>query len=146
MDPARFDPTLALFTWIHPVLIGASLLAALVVYTTGLRLREARTRKRPPQPGTRQLHTRLSRPVVLLLLGGFATGPVSSIILRDWPLLSTFHGWAGMGAIAAFVTTGVLGLRLADRRSQRATLHGLLALLGMFLGLVAAIAGIELLP
>ena len=131
MDPTRFDPTLALFAWIHPVLIGASLLAALVVYTTGLRLREVRTRNHPAQPGTRRLHTRLGRPVVLLLVGGFATGPVSSVFVRDWPLLSTFHGWTGIGAVTAFAVAGLLGLRLHDHRSQRATLHGLLALLGM---------------
>lgn len=146
MDLARFYPTLAALSWVHPVLMTLVILAAIAVYTTGLALREARVRKRRIAPGTRRRHTRISRPTVLVALAGFALGPISSVLLRGWPALQGFHGITGLLAMASFASAGLLGARLESGRTARAALHGGLGLLGVLLGLLAAIAGIDLLP
>jgi len=83
---------------------------------------------------------------VLVLLVGFAGGPLSSVVLRDWEPLRSLHGVLGLCAATLFATTGVLGLRLARGDRSRRDLHGLLGTLAMLVGALAAAAGFVLLP
>jgi hypothetical protein len=146
MDPARFDSTLAALSWVHPIVMAGVILLTIAVYTTGLSIREARVRKRRIAPGTRRRHTRLSKPAVVAALAGVTLGPISSVLLRGWAPLQTFHGIAGLLAMASFTAAGLLGVRLESGRTTRAALHGGLGLLGVLLGLLAALAGTDLLP
>lgn len=120
--------------------------AAALALRAGLRIRTARRRGGRRPPGLLRRHLRLAKPAVVALLIGFAAGPVSSLLLRDWAPFEHFHGWLGLAAAALFGATGILGWRLERGRSRARDLHGLLGVLALLASAVAAVAGFALLP
>jgi hypothetical protein len=130
-----------------------SLTLSLVALRTGLRLRRARLRKRPAPNGTRATHIKLAKISVVMLLVGFASGPLSSYLLRGWTPFETFHGLTGGVAGVLFIATALRGRALElgpargganDPRTRDA--HALLALAAVGLGAMAAFAGFALTP
>lgn len=127
----------------------AALTGAALALRAGLRMRRLRTSGARPERGLLAAHLRLARPAVVLLLVGFLGGPLSALWLREWTPFGTFHAWLGVVAAGLFAGTGWLGLRMQRgrlRRDRGANLHGLLGVLGMLVGGLAAAAGMVLLP
>ena len=125
-----------------------SLVLALAALRSGLSLRRARLTRRPQPPGARARHLRVAKVAVLMIVVGFAAGPLSTHFLRGWTAFSTFHGVAGGTAGVLFVATALRGRVLERGPSDAAArdLHALLALLSVLAGAVAAFAGFVLLP
>ena len=146
MDPTRTNPLLQALAYAHPAIASAGILCALLVLFWGLRMRDARLRRKAPPPNVPRRHVRLAPITVCILLGAFALGPLSSVLIRQWKLLHTLHGWAGLAAITSFSAAALLGRKLRVRPDQRRSLHGNLGLLAMLAAAVAAITGIQLLP
>ena len=140
------DPLRAVLAYVHPAIVVVGLGLALWALRLGLYLRDFRVRRVVPPPGSRGRHMRLSQPAAILLVAGFAVGPLSSLLVRHWAPFAHVHGWAGLAAIGCFGTTSLIGLRLKDKRSRRAQLHGVLGIVGVLCGALAAVTGIELLP
>jgi len=110
---------------------------------------EMRRRRHAGARRGRQLvlrHLRVARPAVIMIALGFAGGPLSAWLLRDWAPGRTFH--AGLGALAAalFVSAGVLGQRILKGRSRAVDAHGWLGLAAVLLAALASVAGFVLLP
>jgi len=146
LDPTRTNPLLEALAYAHPVIASAGILAALLVLSWGLRMRDARLRRRASPPNVAKRHVRLAPITVWILLGAFALGPISSVLIREWKLLQTVHGWAGLAAITSFAAAALLGRKLRVRPDRRRSIHGNLGLLAMLAAAVAAITGIQLLP
>jgi hypothetical protein len=146
VDKAKADTLLALLSYAHPALVVVGLLLALWALRLGLHLRDFRVRRIVPPRGSLGRHLRLSQPAAILLTAGFAIGPVSTLVLRGWTPFTTLHAWAGIAALACFGSTSLLGLGLKKKRNRRSQLHGVLGMVGMLAGALAAVTGIELLP
>lgn len=130
----------------HPAIASVGVLSAVFVLSLGLRVRDARLRRRPPPAQAAKRHARWAPKVVWILITAFVLGPLSSTLLREWQLLGTVHGWAGLAAIVSFSSAALLGRKLKVEPGQRRSLHGNLGLLAMLASAVAAITGIQLLP
>jgi hypothetical protein len=146
LDPTKTNPLYAALAYAHPALATLGLLAALVVLSTGLRLRDARRKRRPGPPTTAQRHVRLAPLTVGVLCVAFVLGPLSSWALRHWKVLDTVHGWAGLATTASFAAAALLGRRLRIAPGPRRSLHGNLGLLAMLGAAVTVLTGIALLP
>jgi Protein of unknown function (DUF4079) len=146
LDPTRTNPLLQALAYAHPAIASAGILAALLVLSWGLRMRDARLRRKGSPPNLAKRHVRFAPITVCILLGAFVLGPISSVFIREWKLLQTLHGWAGLTAISSFTAAALLGLKLRVRPDRRRSLHGNLGLLAMLAAAVAAITGIQLLP
>jgi hypothetical protein len=107
--------------------------------------RSRRFRTRRP-PGLREKHLAIAKPAVAAVALGFISGPISSLWLRDWEPLRTFHGWIGISAALLFIAAMLIGRRLEHGRSRAFDAHALLGLLAMLAALVAFVAGFVLLP
>lgn len=142
VQPAPIPST----AFVHPIMLAVALLLALWVLNTGLSMRRLRRRRVKPPPGTRQRHLRIGQPTAVLLGLGMLSGPASAVWLRGWRALETVHGWLGLCAGACFIANALIGLRLKKQRSTHQALHGALGMIGVMLGLVATLSGIELLP
>ena len=77
---------------------------------------------------------------------GLLGGPISAVWLRDWTPLGTLHGWLGLLAASLFLAAAWLGRALRLGRSRAAAVHGALALAGVAVIALAAVAGFVLLP
>ena len=130
----------------HPAIASAGIVLASFVLSLGLRMRDARLRRKPSPPAVAARHIRLAPIAVWILVGAFALGPLSSVFIRGWKPLHTFHGWAGLAAISSFTAVGLLGRALRRSPNPRRRLHGNLGLLAILCAAVAAITGIQLLP
>ena len=146
MDKARADTLLTVLSYGHPALVVVGLLLALWALRLGLHLRDFRVRRVIPPKGSLGRHLRLSQPAAVTLLAGFAIGPLSAFVLRGWTPFTTLHAWAGLTAITCFGSTSLIGLKLKKKQSRKAQLHGVLGMVGMLAGALAAVTGIELLP
>jgi hypothetical protein len=124
----------------------ASIALAIAALRVGLVLRRARAARRAPPRGTRQRHLRLAKPAVVLVLIGFVAGPLSSVLLRGWFPLATFHGVLGALVAALFTAAAVYGQRLEKRGAGSRQAHALLGGLAVLGAIVAAVAGFVLLP
>jgi hypothetical protein len=89
---------------------------------------------------------RFAKPGVVMVLAGFAVGPVSAVWLRGWDAFSTFHGWLGLVAASLFAAAAIAGRRLERGRSRAFEAHGRLGALALLAAAVAAVAGFVLLP
>lgn len=89
---------------------------------------------------------RLAKPAVALVLVGFAAGPLSAALLRDWTPFASFHGLAGGVAALLFVAAAIQGRRLERGRGDARQAHALSGALALLLALTAAVAGFVLLP
>jgi hypothetical protein len=126
-------------------MVGSQALV-LAALRTGLAVRRARVSRRPPPRDGRRRHLRLAKPAVVLVLIGFAAGPVSAVWLRDWTPFSSFHGVAGGIAGVLFVLASIQGRRLESGEPTARRAHALLAGGAVLAAAVAAVAGFVLLP
>jgi hypothetical protein len=117
-----------------------------VALRSGLAMRRSRRFRTQRAPGLRERHLKVAKPAVALVAVGLLGGPVSSVWLRDWEPLRTFHGWAGLAAVALFAAAALHGRRLERGRSRAFDTHALFALLAMLAAGVAFVAGFVLLP
>jgi hypothetical protein len=146
LDPTRTKPLVEALAYAHPIIASAGILSALLVLSWGLRMRDARLRRRASPPKLAKRHVRLAPITVWILIGAFLLGPVSSVLIREWKLLQTVHGWVGLAAITIFTAAALLGREMRVRPDRRRSLHGNLGLLAMLAAAIAAITGIQLLP
>lgn len=97
-------------------------------------------------PSERKRHLRLAKPALVLLLVGFAAGPVSMMWLRGEAPFATLHALAGSLAAGLFAAAAWVGRRLERGASRAFDVHAWLALAAMLAGALAAVAGFVLLP
>jgi len=112
----------------------------------GLSIRRARRARRPAPRGARALHLRMAKPGVVFALLGFALGPVSVALLRDWTPMSSFHSLLGGIAAVLFAGAGLQGRRLERGDRAARNLHAWLGGAAVSIAVAAAIAGFVLLP
>jgi Protein of unknown function (DUF4079) len=113
---------------------------------SGLRLRTARRRHRPPPPGERPRHLRLAKTAVVLVWTGFGLGALSAAFLRGFDPFASAHGWLALSAALLFVATALTG-RTLERGGQRLRdVHAVLALSSVALAAAALGTGFVLLP
>ncbi len=123
------------------VLVGLGLTLRL-----GLALRRRRLSGASLRPDAVDRHIRWGLPTVALLIVGFLGGSASAFWLRDWSPIGTLHGGLAVGVALLFLTVAWLGWALRTGRSRAVTVHGGLALVGVGLAALAALAGFVLLP
>jgi len=111
-----------------------------------MAMRRSRRFRTPRPRGLRERHLAFAKPAVVAILIGSVGGPISSIWLRDWEPLRTFHAWIGIAAAVLFVAAALRGRRLERGESRAFDTHAALGLLAMLVVLVAFVAGFVLLP
>ncbi len=131
-------------------MVFALTLAALA-FRAGLEVRRRRRRADVPGHALLRSHLRVARPAVVLLLAGFAIGPISALLLRDWRPFETLHSWLGLAAAGLFANAGWLGWKLQTgrvrgERRRIASRHGLIGTLALLVAAGTAVAGLVLLP
>ncbi len=119
---------------------------ALWTLRIGLGLRRLRIRKLRRSPGALQRHLRLAKPVLLMILAGFAAGLVSAAWLRGWGVFTTAHSLVSSAALVGFLVTGWLGRRLEKGRGRPVEAHAVAALVSVGLAVAAFFTGFVLLP
>jgi hypothetical protein len=119
---------------------------AALALRSGLRLRRARRAGAPRRPELRRSHLRLAKPAAVLVLVGFAGGPISWVWLRGGEPFGTFHGWVGVTVAALFAAAAVLGHRIEEGKSRGFDAHAACGAAAVLLGALAAVAGFVLLP
>jgi len=124
----------------------AAVLACGVALRSGMAMRRSRRFRTRRAPGLRERHLAVAKPAVAAIVLGFIGGPISSLWLRDWEPLRTFHAWIGIAAALLFIAAMLKGRRLERRESRAYDAHALLGLLAMLAALVAFVAGFVLLP
>jgi len=112
----------------------------------GLEMRRLRRHSQPGLVALRRRHLTLAKPAVALIVVGALGGPLSSWLLRDWTPFLTLHSWVGIAALAAFVTTALVGRRLERGLTSARPQHAWLALVAALLAALAAVTGFVLLP
>jgi hypothetical protein len=112
---------------------------------SGLAMRRLRQRAASRDFGLLRRHLAMAKPGVVLALLGFLGGGVSSVTLREWELLESFHGIAGAVVVILFSLTAAFGRR-AEKGEGNPTVHGLLGVLAVLVASLAAVAGFVLLP
>lgn len=117
-----------------------------VALRSGLAMRRSRRFRTRRAPGLRERHLAVAKPAVAMVLVGLVGGPISSVWLRGWEPLRTFHAWVGIAAVALFVAAALRGRALERGESKDHDTHALLALLAMLAAGVAFVAGFVLLP
>jgi hypothetical protein len=124
----------------------AAVLACGVALRSGMSMRRSRRFRSRRAPALREKHLAFAKPAVAAIVLGFIGGPISSLWLRDWEPLRTFHAWIGIAAGALFIAAMLMGRRLERGKSRAFDAHALLGLLAMLAALVAFVAGFVLLP
>jgi hypothetical protein len=125
--------------------MSVSLAVVLLALRAGLGMRRRRLQGLRPKPDLIRRHLALAKPGVTLVLIGLVGGVVSSVWLRGWEPLASFHSWLGIASALLFVVAATLGRR-AGRGREEAARHGLLGLFAVLMALVAMVAGFVLLP
>ncbi len=124
----------------------ASLLLAGLALRSGLALRRSRQRRERRSSELRPRHLRLAKPAVALILSGGLLGLLSSLWLRGWEPLRSFHGALAVGVVALCSAAAVLGHRLEEGKSRAFDAHAWLGLAAFLLAALASVAGFSLLP
>ena len=124
----------------------AALLLVGLTLRSGLALRRARQGLAPRSRELRPRHLRLAKPAVAIFLMGALFGPISSVWLRGWQPLHSFHGLLGALLVALIGSAAWLGWRLEHGRSRAFDAHALLGLAACLIAGLATIAGFVLLP
>ena len=151
MDPTGYDTFARVLAFAHPAVMVLALTLAVLALRAGLAMRGTRRRANVPARGLLRSHLRVARPAVVLVLAGFAGGPISALLLRDWRPFETLHAWLGLAAAGLFATAGWLGWKLQTgklrgERQRVASRHGLIGALAVLAAAVTAVAGLVLLP
>jgi len=123
-----------------------SLCVAWLALRSGLELRRRRTRRERGLAALRARHLRLAKPAVALIALGAAAGPLSAWLLRDWTPFLSFHAWAGLATLSAFLVLARLGQKLERGATALRETHARVALLSALLAALAAASGFVLLP
>ena len=126
------------------MVVGISLAA--LALRSGLALRRSRRLRAGRTPEMRPRHLRWAKPAVVVLLIGFAGGPLSAAMLRGMDPFGTFHSWLGLLAAGLFATAAFLGHRIEAHHSRAFDTHALMGTLAFLAAAVAAVAGFVLLP
>lgn len=130
-----------LWAYLHPALGATALLLAFQVLRLGL---EQRRLRRARQGGSALKRHMASGPWAAGLFGlAAATGVASAVLVRGWAPLATWHGRLGLAATAGF---GVVFWLARALPGPGAKAHGLWGLGALFVGGLAALMGIALLP
>lgn len=138
------DP--GLWAYFHPLLAVVVLVLCFFELRIGLVQRTQRTRRVAAPAGNLKRHLQLGPWAVGLFLATAVGGLASTAVLRDWALLSTWHGRLGLVAVLCFLGVGWLGRRVRGGEKGLANVHGVVATLGLFLGAIVAMLGFDLLP
>ena len=125
--------------------MSVSLVVVLLALRAGLGMRRRRLQRLRPKPDLIRRHLALAKPGVALVLIGLIGGVVSSVWLRGWEPLDSFHSWLGLASALLFAVAAMLGRR-AGRNREGAARHGLIGLFAILTALVAMVAGLVLLP
>lgn len=142
MDPK--NP--GVWAYLHPAMATGTLVLCFLVLRQGLAQRRQRLRKVAAPAGTLKRHSALGPWAVGLFVASAVGGLGSAVVVRGWEPLATWHGRLALGAAAMFAVVWWLGRRLLAQQKQLANTHGVLGLLALFLGGLAAMLGISLLP
>ena len=134
--------------YVHPAMMLALLALSLWVLRLGLGLRRARLAGRRASPAR---HRRIARVVVPLLALGYLAGLGSMLWIRGAQIAESVHFPLASTALLAILGAGALGLRLsramqADARARARAAHALFGAVGVLFALVAAVAGMAILP
>jgi hypothetical protein len=141
------DPKYAgAWAYLHPAMATVTLVLCFVVLRQGLAQRRQRLRKVAAPAGTLKRHAALGPWAVGLFVASAVGGLGSAVVVRGWAPLATWHGRLALGAAVTFAVVWWLGRRLLAQQKQLANTHGVLGLLALFLGGLAAMLGISLLP
>ena len=124
----------------------ASIACAALALRSGLALRRARHGRGRRGPDDVRRHLARAKPAVVLVVVGFAGGPLSMAWLRGRAPFESAHGRIGLIALALFLATAVLGRRLERTRARPLDVHALLAVLALLASGLAAATGWVLLP
>lgn len=140
---------IAIYPFIHPALMCAVLALGLFLLAVGLRIR--RQRRQAPGPKTSRLaalHIRLGRWFIGLLAAGYVLGLAGMALFLGEPVFNTAHSYFATLALLLFGAAAYLGrrLRLRPGMDDFRQLHSFCAFLAMFISLVVAILGFQLLP
>ena len=146
MDPTGSDALLRGLAWGHPLWMLVSLGAAALALRAGLGLRRARVRRRPRTRAELDRHARLGKLAVVLVLVGFAGGPLSMALLRGREPFGTAHAVAGVCAALLFAAAALLGRRLEQGRGRPVRAHATLAIAAALAAAIAFATGLVLLP
>ena len=130
----------------HPLLAAVSLVLAFFVFRDGFAQRKQRLTNRPAALATRPRHVRLGPWSAALMLASAGGGLLSTVFLRDWKLLASWHGRLGLTTALAFALMWWLGRRLIAGDKRLANRHGVLGLLALFAGGLTGLLGISMLP
>lgn len=139
-------PVLELAAWGHPAFATFALALAVFVFRDGFAQRKQRLRREQAPEGSRARHVRWAPLSVLVMVGSMFGGLASSVFLRSWSPLATFHGKLGLISAVAFAVLWWLGRRLEAGKREEANRHGVLGVLTLFLAGVTGLLGISLLP
>jgi hypothetical protein len=146
LDPTGSDALARALAWGHPLWMLVSLGAAGLALRAGLGLRRARLQRRPRTHAALDRHARLGKLAVVLVLVGFAGGPLSMAWLRGREPFGTAHAFAGVCAALLFAGAGLLGRRLERGRGRPLGAHAALALGATLAAVIAFATGLVLLP
>ena len=130
----------------HPLLASVSLVLAFFVFRDGFAQRKQRLTQRPAAPVTRPRHVKLGPWSSALMVASAVGGLVSTVFIRDWKLLASWHGKLGLTTALAFALMWWLGRRLRSGDKRLANRHGVLGLLALFAGGLTGLLGISMLP
>jgi len=146
LDPTGYDATARWLAYLHPLWMSVSLVLVAVTLRAGLAMRRRRLAGTQPDAALIRRHLRYAKPAVVMVVLGFAGGPVSALWLREWDAFATLHAWLGLLSLALFSLAGWLGWLLTERRSEDASTHGWVGLMATLAAALTAFAGFVLLP
>jgi hypothetical protein len=138
--------SLELLAYGHPLLATFSLLFAFFVFRDGFAQRKQRLRRIPAPPEKRPRHIKLGPWSSGLMLLSAVGGIGSTILIRKWEPLASFHGKLGLTTALVFALMWWLGRRLVAGDKHLAGRHGVIGLLAMFAGGLTGLLGISMLP
>jgi hypothetical protein len=135
-----------LLSYAHPLLATVALLLAFLVFRDGFAQRKQRLRRIAAPSGSRARHVKVgpwaSGLIILSALGGL----VSTVLIRKWALLASWHGRLGVGTALLFALMWWMGRKLIPETGPLAGKHGVLGLLALFAGGLTGLLGISMLP
>jgi hypothetical protein len=135
-----------MLVYVHPIGAGIVIVLAFWMLQMGLVQRDQRTKKKPAPPGNLKRHSALGPWIVGGYLAAAVVGLVTTVTLRDWKPLASWHGRFALLAGAGFVYVWLNGRKLLAGEKQRANRHGVIAVIAAFIAAIAGLLGISMLP
>lgn len=130
----------------HPLVATVTLFLAFFVFRDGFAQRKQRLRRIQAPPALRPRHLKWGPWSSGLMVVSAVGGIGSTVFLRKWDALATFHGKLGLATTLLFAVMWWLGRRLVAGDKHLAGRHGVLGLLGLFAGGLTGVLGISMLP